>query len=180
MSLTRSRVTEGHSCLWLLVDSASKIFQYAERRVYKLLTLSASTSTGSRGRATRRGRGRSAKRARFGAGRSTSLGQSVAAAAADRVEDYDLQMVLEANPKWQLLLEVLDEIEQAQARETQQQQSEGNAAAASTGSATIAGSERRRSRPWLGTSTEPAPPVLVIGAALPPATNALNQYHGAD
>ncbi len=93
------------------------------------------------------------------------LGQSVAAAAvADRVEDYDLQMVLEANPKWQLLLEVLDEIEQAQARDKQQQQSEEDAAAASTGSPTSAGSERRRSRPWLGTSTEPAPPVLVIGA----------------
>lgn len=159
-------MTEGRSCLWLLVDAASKIFQYAERRVYKLLKLSAASSEdGSRGRATKRGRGRSAKRARSESVRSAPVRQNVAAVAAtDRVEDYDLQMVLEANPKWQLLLEVLDEIEQAQARDKQQQQSEEDAAAPKAGGATGASAGRRRSRPWLGTSTEPAPPVLVIGA----------------
>lgn len=49
------RATEGRGCLWLLVDSASKIFQHAERRVFKLLR-TAGTGGGSRGRG-RAGRG---------------------------------------------------------------------------------------------------------------------------
>ena len=162
------RVTEGRSCLWLLVDSASKIFQYAERRVYKLFKLSAaSDGIGGCGRArsgTRQGRGRSAKRARSESGRSLEQ-NAPAAAAADKIEDYGLQMVLEANPKWQLLLQVLEEIEQAQTCDKQQQQAEKDEAAAKPGGDVAgAGTQRRRTRPWLGTSTEPAPPVLVIGA----------------
>lgn len=163
------RVTEGRSCLWLLVDSASKIFQCAERRVYKLLKLSAASDGIGCGRArarsgTKRFRGRSAKRARSESG--PSLRHNVpAAAAVDKIEDYDLQMVLEANPKWQLLLQVLEEIEQAQTCEKQQQQAEEDAATAKDGGgAAGTGTQRRRTRPWLGTSTEPAPPVLVIGA----------------
>lgn len=66
-------------------------------------------------------------------------------------------MVLEANPKWQLLLQVLAEIEQSQAQDKQRQQEDEAAAA---------GGDRQqgRKRPWLGTSTEPPPPVLVIGS----------------
>lgn len=166
-----TRVTEGRSCLWLLVDSASKIFQYAERRVYKLLKSTAGTGIPrqSRSRVTR-GRGRRAKRARSGSYRSDFLAHTAtpaaAAASVDSVEDYELQIVLEANPKWQLLLQVLDEIEEAQTRdkEQQQQQSEEHAAVEKVGAAAAMGALNRRSRPWLGTSTEPAPPVLVVGA----------------
>jgi hypothetical protein len=71
-------------------------------------------------------------------------------------------MVLEANPKWQLLLQVMTEIDQAQAQDKQQQQQQQQQQ--QTEEDETGAGQQKRHRPWLGTSTEPAPPVLVIGA----------------
>eukprot|EP00741_Cyanophora_paradoxa_P004567 tig00000808_g4435.t1 len=91
------RQTEGIRAAWLFLDSAQKIFRTAQQRVFLLRRVGPGAVGSGRGRG--RGRGKAAAAAAAAAGPS-----GVAP------EQTELATVLEENPKWALLGQVLAEI----------------------------------------------------------------------
>jgi hypothetical protein len=81
------RATEGRQCFWLAADSSTKIFEQAERRVYRIQR----SVTTKGGPINLSSQGVRVKRQRR---------------AADTAPSVHVQMVLEPNPKWNLLLQV--------------------------------------------------------------------------
>jgi len=96
--------SEGPQCIWLGLASTDRIFKLACSRLYRFKH--------SRSKAAARG-GR-AKRAR-GAGEAAQNATAAAAAAAAEDDRVELNVTLEPNPKWHNLLDILGEIELAQA-----------------------------------------------------------------
>ena len=93
------RASEGRRCFWLAADASNKLFECAERRVYKIGS-SASSEMGSQAN-KHDTKPRPAKQAK----------QAKQAKRRGATAKLDLKMILEPNPKWNLVLQVLHEIE---------------------------------------------------------------------
>ncbi|XP_009390470.2 DNA repair endonuclease UVH1 isoform X1 [Musa acuminata AAA Group] len=118
------RVSEGVRSVWIFADSSYKIFELAKKRVYQMVRADGTKISVDTKSATRKRKVNNESKKETGSGTGASSAIETDGSKVDTKAGVVLEEVLEEAPKWKVLRELLEEIEEERRKDIQPKEGE--------------------------------------------------------
>ncbi|CAL9171140.1 unnamed protein product [Musa hybrid cultivar] len=118
------RVSEGVRSVWIFADSSYKIFELAKKRVYQMVRADGTKISVDTKSATRKRKVNNESKKETGSGTGASSAIETDGSKVDTKAGVVLEEILEEAPKWKVLRELLEEIEEERRKGIQPKEGE--------------------------------------------------------